>query len=222
MSPNAEKPSSEFTSEGDLRTLEGWARYQGIDFTELSEEDAASVRALFESAVRRRKASERVGRMKLKASPGEARYAVAIREDDDLWLALWVRRSRRPEFFVFLPRGDRDWQPHSSLHEDGRFHLKSHNVPMLPQRKQRPGSIRGCEPLGSFGGYGPKTVGAICDPSDFSGVLEIPAGILGPRNGTVAVDLLEPGAEPFSHPGQEVGRRLFADLVPNVLIRIFA
>jgi hypothetical protein len=42
-----------------------------------------------------------------------------------------------------------------------------------------------------FGGHGPKTVGAVCDPTNFSDVVEVPPGILGPKyNGFVAVDLV--------------------------------
>src|SRR5438874_2000308 len=138
--------------------------------------------------------------MKLKAQPGEYRFGVAVRDDDKLWLTLWVRRSPKGEFFVFQPRGDGDWNPHASLHADGTFHLKSHDFKMLhPQKRQRPDSIKGSEHLGAYGGHGPKTVGAVCDPSDFAGVFEVPQGILGPRNGQVVVDLLsEPDAAPLS------------------------
>ncbi len=34
--------------------------------------------------------------MKLKARPDESKYAVAIRDGNDLWLALWVSRISRP------------------------------------------------------------------------------------------------------------------------------
>ncbi len=52
-------------------------------------------------------ANPKVGLMKLPQVPGEHRYAVAVREGSDLWLTLWVRRSRKGEFFVMLPRADR-------------------------------------------------------------------------------------------------------------------
>src|SRR5205807_8947496 len=57
--------------------------------------------------------------MKLQPVPGEHRYAVAVREGSDLWLALWIRRSRKGEFFIMVPRGDRDWDVHTSYHLDG-------------------------------------------------------------------------------------------------------
>jgi hypothetical protein len=93
---------------------------------------------------------------------------------------------------------------------------------MLTFNRQRPAAIKGGQHLGAYMRYGPKAVGAVCDPLDFTGVFEAPPGILGPRNGTVTVDLLEaPDVQPLLHPGEEVARRLFTDADPHVLIRIF-
>jgi hypothetical protein len=101
-------PAFEYISEDDLETFDGWLTYQAIDPSSHTEEDVAGLREIFNGAVKTRETARRVGRMKLKAQPGESKYAVAIREGDVLWLALWVRRSPKPEFFVFQPRGDRD------------------------------------------------------------------------------------------------------------------
>jgi hypothetical protein len=214
----------DYVSEDDLATFDGWLKFHAIDLAALTEDKRAEVREMFDADVKRRETARKVGRMKLKARTGEYRYAVAIREGDDLWLALWVRRSPKGEFFIFQPRGDRDLNPHTSLHVDGSFHMKSYDekIPMTVQQRQPPTSMKGTEHLGAYGGHGPKTVGAVCDPADFTDVFEAPPGILGPRNGTVVVDLLaEPDAKPFDHPAEEVDRRLFTDSVPNVLIRIF-
>lgn len=215
-------PTLEYVSEDDLSTYEGWLKYQAINLSALTEEEATGVREMFDDAVKRRKTARKVGRMKLNVQPGESKYAVAIRDGEDLWLALWVRRSPKPEFFVFQPCGDRDWNPHNSLHTDGTFHVKSHDRAMLRYQRQRPDSIKESEHLGGYMGYGPKVAGAVCDPADFTAVFEAPPGILGPRNGTVTVDFLEhPDAQALSHPGEEVGRHLFDDAVPHVLIRVF-
>jgi hypothetical protein len=64
-------------------------------------------------------------------------------------------------------------------------------------------------------------VGAVCDPNDFSGVVEVPAGELGPRHGTVVVDLIEPNHEPISWTNV-VRQETFKDAVPWVVIRIAA
>ena len=146
--------------------------------------------------------ARKVGRMKLKR-PGESTYAIAIRDGADLWLALWIKRSAKSEYFIFHPTTDGNWNPHSSLHKDGTFHMKSHDKVMLePRRKQQPSAVKGTEHLGAYGGFGPKAVGAICDPADFTGIFEAPPRVLGPRNGMVTVDLMEPGsgAEPLMHP----------------------
>jgi hypothetical protein len=130
-------PPLEYISEDDLNTFEGWLKYQAFDLSTLSEEAAAAVRELFDEAVKARATARRVGRMKLKR-PGDSTYAIAIRDDTDLWLALWIKRSSKSEFFIFHPTTDGNWNPHSSLHKDGMFHMKSHDKVMLrPQRNNR-------------------------------------------------------------------------------------
>jgi hypothetical protein len=213
----------EYISEDDLNTYKGWLKYQGLELSTLNEEEAAEMRELFDRAVSTRAKARKVGRMKL-MRPGDSTYAIAIRDGSNLWLALWIRRSAKPEYFIFHPTTDGNWNPHSSLHKDGTFHLKSYDQLMLaPQRKQLPSAVKGTEHLGAYGGFGPKAVGAICDPADFTGVFEVPPGVLGPRNGILTVDLMEPGsgAEPLMHPAKEVARHLFNDAVPHVLVRVF-
>jgi len=91
-----------------------------------------------------------------------------------------------------------------------RSNQKSHDIKVMPQKRQRLDSIKESEHLGAYGGYGPKTVGAVCDPRDFTGVFEAPPGVLGPRNCQVVVDLLaDERAEPLRWPGDEVGRHVF-------------
>jgi hypothetical protein len=110
-----------------------------------------------------------------------------------------------------VPRADRGWDPHTSYHVNGTFHAKSHGRKFgQPQKRQSlTGTFRGTEHLGAYAGHGPKTVGAICDPAAFSGVVEVPIGILGPRDGSVLVDLVEPECEPISWPLSEAVRRTF-------------
>jgi hypothetical protein len=211
-----------FLNEDELLTFDGWLKYQGFDYPSLTGAERAGVHEMFEDAVRRRASTPRIGRMKLGHRAGESRYGVAVREGSDLWLALWVRQSPKGEFFVMLPRPDGQWNPHNSLHGDGTFHGKSHDHKMFAQQKQRPDSIRGSEHLGSFGGYSPKAIGALCDPADFTGVFEAPSSVLGPRNGVICVDLLErPDSPSLEQPFEEVARHLFGDVAPYVLVRVF-
>ena len=162
----------------------------------------------------------------MKLQPGEHRYAVAVRDAAHLWLTLWVQRSQKGDVYVFLPRGDRRWNPHTSYHRDGTLHQKSYDNKFSVQRRQPlTGSFHGIEHLGVYAGHGPKGVGAICDPNYFSGVIEIGPGILGPVHGNVAVDLVAPGCEPMDlmmSEHKEVARQEFRDAIPLVVIRVFA
>jgi hypothetical protein len=209
-----------FISEDDLETFEIWLRYQGFDAATLPPDDLAEWRDMFDRARRDSVATPKVGLMKLRCLPGEHRYAVAVRENSNLWLTLWVRRSKKGEFFVMVPRKDRGWDPHASYHLDGTFHQKSHGQKGISQKLQPlTGTFRGTEHLWGYGGHGPKRVGAVCNPADFSGVVEVAPGILGPRDGDVVIDLVEPGCQPIPW-SNVVQQEIFRDLIPWVVIRI--
>jgi hypothetical protein len=212
-----------FIGEDDLTTFEGWLRYRGADAA-AAPEDLMEWRSLFEETRKRSSGTPKVGMMKLKPrTAGERRYAVAVREGVDLWLVLWVKRSQKGEFFVLVPRGDPSWNFHTSYHLDGTLHMKTCGNRVLPPRKAQPltGVFRGTENLGAFAGYGPKSVEAICNPSAFSGVVDVASGILGPRDGPITVDLVEPDCEPAPFPWTGIARReVFRDTIPWVVITI--
>jgi hypothetical protein len=211
---------SEFISEDDLKTFDGWLGYQGFDPSTLIPDELAQLRAIFDEISKSR--TPKVGLMKLRSVPGEHRYAVAVREGSDLWLTLWVRRSAKSEFFVMVPRADRGWNPHVSYHLDGTFHSKSHGSRVGSEKKLQPltDAFRGTEHLGMHFGHGPKSVGAVCDPAMFSGVMEVPSGVLGPSDGFVAVDLVQPGFEPLNLFNPIIQEQIFRDTVPWVVIRV--
>lgn len=213
----------EFISEDDLRTFEGWLRYQAVDVSTMPADELAMWRRLFEEVRQRSATSPKVGLMKLQPVPGEHKYAVAVEEGADLWLTLWVRCSRKGEFFIMQPRGDRDWDVHTSYHLDGTLHMKSHDRKVLPPQRRQPlmGAFRGSEHLGAYYGHGPKRVGAICNPTAFSGVVKVAPNVLGPRHGGVTVDLVEPGQEPTEVPwARIVTRQIFRDVTPWVVITV--
>jgi hypothetical protein len=162
-------------TDDDLATFDGWLRYQGFDAATLAPEELENWRSLFDEARESAAATPRVGLMKLPPlARGEHRYAVAVREGSDLWLTLWVRRSPKPEFFVFMPRGDRGWNPHASYHLDGTLHQKSFDHKFGSQKRQPLTSVfRGTEHLGAYMGHSPKAVGAICDPSASLGLSKL-------------------------------------------------
>jgi hypothetical protein len=180
-------------------------------------------RRLFDEGMERGLSGNKIGLMKLKTVPGEYRYAIAVREGSNLWLTLWVRKSRNGEVFVMMPRGDRDWDPHTSYHLDGTLHSKSFGTTRHSQKRQPlTSSFRGTEQLPGYAGFGPKRVGAICDPAAFDGVVEIGCGILGPRNCTVVVDLVEPNCEPMPFSSAPLPRQeVFQKSIPWIVISIF-
>jgi hypothetical protein len=147
----------EFISEDDLQTFEGWLKYQG-DAALTAPEELETRRRSYEEMRERMAANPKVGRMKFRPLiSGEHRYAVALREGSDLWLTLWVKRSRKPEFFVFQPRADGDWNPHTSYHLDGTLHMKSYDHKMVATKRQPlTGKFRETESLGAHGGHGSK------------------------------------------------------------------
>ncbi len=162
--------------------------------------------------------------MKLQAAvSGEYLYAVAIRDGSNLWLTLWVRRSRKGDVFVLVPRAERKWTPHASYHVDGTLHVKSYNrVSVSTKRQALTGTFKGTENLCCFGGH--DTNGEICDPAIFAGVVEVAPGVLGPHHGAICVDLVEPQCDPWTAftPGKIVQRQVFCDSSPFVVITIWS
>lgn len=206
--------------EDDLGTFEGWLKgIQGIDPATATSEILADWRALYDEL--HKKPAPKVGLMKLPPlMPGERRYAVAIRDGFNLWLTFWVRRAPKGDIFLIAPRANRTWDPHTSYHRDGTFHVKSFNRKFGTQQRQPlADAFQGTEHVGAYAGHG-KGIGAICDPEAYSGVVEVPPGVLGPLDGAVVVDLVEPGRDPISWPFDEVVRQTFRDAVPWIVIRV--
>jgi hypothetical protein len=196
---------SDFFSEDDLDTWEGFLRYHHQDPATADPEQLEHYRKQFEQ----RLAAAKFGSMKLPPmKSSEHRYAVAVREGSDLWLTTWVRRSTEGDVFVMTPRTDKNWDPHISYHRDGSFHAKSFNGAFGSQKRQPPTSgFKGSEHLCMLKGHGPKSIGAVCVPTMFTKVLELPPGLLGPIHGFVAVDLVEPNCEPLEFCSSQLSRR---------------
>ena len=98
-------------------------------------------RGEFDNTRERSLATRKVGAMKLKMIAGEYRYAVAVRESQDLWLTLWVRRSPRGDVYMLVPRGDRHWNPHTSYHRDGTLHSKSFDRAAAVMNEMQTGTV---------------------------------------------------------------------------------
>jgi hypothetical protein len=109
---------------------------------------------------------------------------------------------------------------HTSYHLDGTMHMKSFGHKGISKKLQPlTYAFKETEHLGAQMGYAPKQVGAICDPADFSGVVEVAPGVLGPRDGSVAVDLVAPNCEPLDLLNV-VQKEIFRDTVPWIVIRV--
>jgi hypothetical protein len=190
---------NDFISEDDLLIFERWLKHrQGIHVpTSLPPEELREYREFFDEWMARRTSSPKVGLMKLQRRPGEQKYAVAIRDGSDrLWLTMWVSCKRKGDIIILYPRAGSDaGNPHASYHRDGTFHQKSHDVKQLPQKRQPlTAAFSGSEHLGLYGGHGTST-GADCDPKAFDGLVIVEPRVLGRLNGSVGIDLVEPGYE---------------------------
>jgi hypothetical protein len=103
------------------------------------------------------------------------------------------------------------------------MNIKSYGQKVVTPNKRQPltGPFTGTESLAVFSGYAPKSVGAICDPQAFTGVVEVAPGVLGPRDGAVAVDLVEPDSDPTSLPWTKtIRRQTFRDNIPWVVLTV--
>jgi hypothetical protein len=193
-----ERTMSDFISGDDRLTFEGWlSKYQGYNPAMLTADELIMWREAYDEMMERVENTPRVGLMKLRRVTGEHKYAVAIRDGSRLWLTTWVRCSfPKGEIFIMYPRAGSDsGNPHASYHRDGTFHQKLHDRAMLPQQRQPlTAAFKGSEPLGRYQGHGTST-GADCDPNVFDGVVIVEPAILGPRNSSVGIDLVEPGYE---------------------------
>src|SRR5262245_31365310 len=134
----------EFISEDDLATFEGWLRYQGFDAAMLTPDELTDWRDMFDKARRNSLATPKVGLMKLPRI--------------DLWLTLWVKRSKKGEFFIMVPRQDPGWDVHTSYHLDGTMHMKSFGHKRVSKKRQPLTNaqsvserLRSCRLLGSGG-----------------------------------------------------------------------
>jgi hypothetical protein len=206
----------DFISDEDLLTFEGWNRFQAADPATMTPEELERWRVVFDEV--QRGSSPKVGRMKLQRVPGEQKYAVAIRDGSDLWLTMWARCSKKGEIFMMYPRR---WDAHASYHLDGTFHQKSHGHKRSIQKRQPlTADFRGCEFLGAYGGHG-KGSGIVCDPEAFDGVVTVGPRILGPAQGSVAFDIVEPGYVPKPDPSVPDRAVFQRGERPSIIITIY-
>lgn len=203
----------EFISEDDLQTFEEWLEYHALDTSTMTKEELATWRGCFEETLKQR-ASSKAGLMNLNTVPGESKYAVAVREGTDLFLVLWVRRNQKGEYCVLKPMGDRQLDPQSRYHRDGTLHHKIIKPKVLPAQKSSSFPI--------MNGFTPMDTGAICDPTAFTGIVEVASGVLGPRHGCIGVSLAEPGIglPDYTWAYHVLTQTVFREVSPHVVVSI--
>jgi hypothetical protein len=158
----------------------------------------------------------------------EALYAVAVKDGADLFLFCRVRRNKKGELFVAIPRyGVPGWGPHSSYHANGRYHVKTHNRAHHPRCLQKPdANFKGIENLATLGiaAHEPRETNAPCKVNSFREIFEIPVSELRPEEYRthLAVDAAEPGVQPGLFQGAEILRRAtFKDAIPWIVITLY-
>jgi hypothetical protein len=146
-------------------------------------------------------------------STSGTKYAIAVRDEDNLFVFIWVKRSMIGEVFAFMPRPqDPSINAHASYHADGRYHVKSHNMDdrnkIMYQKKQKPdqnfiGAEHVLEQTITLSNV--RSIGMKYNPSEFSDVFEISANELETKMYVrVTSDLVSPGHGPNLVPGARV------------------
>jgi hypothetical protein len=164
----------------------------------------------------------------------ERMFAVAVRDREDLFLWMRLKRAGGTDIYYVLPTGREDdpewkkWDPHGSWHRDGHLHHKSFDQKMSAEKRQKPNAeFKGKDNLITRGlaSDEPRAFGVRCDPAKFSEVVEIPAGILSPQHYETytSVDMSEPGLQPVLMGGKEkiLVQRIFDDAIPHIIITVY-
>ena len=162
----------------------------------------------------------------LRLKSGESLFAIAVRDADQLWLFMSIRRGVHGDIYVNIPRDDPDWKPHASHHASGQYHHKSyghkHREPIFRQKPNE--EFRGVDNLmvTSISAELLRSVKATCDPAQFSEVFEIPIEALGHVEHHVGIDIVEPGLDAMNHVGGvQAAQRRFADGSPEILVTVW-
>jgi hypothetical protein len=165
----------------------------------------------------------------------ERMFAVAVRDEADLFLWIRLRRARTGDIYYMFPTG-RDspdwkrWDPHGSYHKDGTsFHHKSFDRKIFPaQKHQKPDSnFKGTKQMVSrpISCDEPRAFGEVCDPTRFDDIMEVPISLISHKKyeTMIAVDLTEPDGAPIITPGANIlVQRAFNDSIPWILVTLFA
>lgn len=107
-----------------MRTFEEWMAYQAVDLTSFNEDDLKAWRSDYDVSCEAQQ-KRNIWTPRVRANTRDLLYAAAVSDACELWLALWVKRNPKGEYFVMFPRDEPGWNPHASYHRDGRLHQKT-------------------------------------------------------------------------------------------------
>lgn len=207
-----------------MRTFEEYLIYQGRNIATMDEEALKTWRDLYEEACEMQR-QRPILKPHVRGNSNDLLYAVAVQDDPNLWLVLWVKRSLKGDYFVFLALNDSKWDPHTSYHRDGGFHHKSYDQKVITSRKQIPNAgFQGTEQMliRPFELEMIRAAKVLCNPSQFTGVFEIPGDLIRQRGCGVAIDLTEGNEPPLAQPRAEIIKQMrFSHAVPEVLLTLW-
>jgi hypothetical protein len=66
------------------------------------------------------------------------KYAIAVKDSQDLFLMFVINRSSDGDIYVNFNKRDDKHNPHSSYHASGQLHHKSYNKKLFPLNKKQP------------------------------------------------------------------------------------
>jgi hypothetical protein len=158
-------------------------------------------------------------------------FAVAIRDGQDLFLWCRIRRASLGDIYYIIPIGRswpdwKKWNPHGSHHKSGQRHHKSFGKEIFPERRQKPDSaFTGSETLITLpiASHQPRAFGAICNPAEFSEVMEVPVSMLSSKTYEtfISIDLTQPDGPPtVTALGVVVAQHVFKDAPPWIWVTI--
>ncbi len=160
-------------------------------------------------------------------------FAVAVRDGNDLFLWLQIRRSPAGDVYVAIPTGRnqlewKKWNPHASHHKDGHFHHKSFDREQVSQVRQKPDcGFHGTENLITrpIAADEPRAFREIVKLAEFAELMEIPVDLVSTKKyeTCISVDLSEPDGLPIITPGARIlAQHAFQDAVPWILVTLFS
>lgn len=155
-------------------------------------------------------------------------YAVAVRDDKELFLFLSICRGSEGDIYVNFPRDyEPDWKPHSSFHASGQHHQKSFGHKYMVRQEQKPDeTFWGSKNVVSTGiaADEPRAINTSYQATDFQGVFEIPISELRKEKyrTMISVDITDTSGKPIITPGARILRQtIFKDAIPWIVVTLF-